>query len=102
MVTNQEGIGELKQIRVRQTDGREFMDDLRREIRDGARRFADRRIRRGFLPAPGKSGNPEGAGFPLVGQHPASPGRQLQLGGLALRPEPGAEIPQRAREPGPL
>ena len=32
MVMNQEGIGELKHIRVRQTDGREFMDDLRRKI----------------------------------------------------------------------
>ena len=33
MVANQEGLGELKHIRVRQTDGREFMEDLRREIR---------------------------------------------------------------------
>jgi len=32
MVTNQEGLGELKHIRVRQTDGRELMADLRREI----------------------------------------------------------------------
>ena len=33
MVTNQEGLGELKHIRVRQTDGRELMADLRRKIR---------------------------------------------------------------------
>ena len=33
MLANQEGISELKHIRVRQTDGREFMEDLRRKIR---------------------------------------------------------------------
>ncbi len=33
MVANQEGISEMKHIRVRQTDGRELMADLRRKIR---------------------------------------------------------------------